>query len=161
MKITNQKLGELFQGIKSVSELKGVKFAYGMAKNRRLIEEESKILQEALKPSDKFQEYDKKRIEMCEKYADKDDKGKAKLEKNAYIFSVENKKKFDKDIEGLRKEYKKEVDDRETQAAEFQKLMEKESDYKPFIIAYEDVPEDITSDQMNGIIDLIGSPKEK
>lgn len=159
MKITNQKLWALLQGIKNLSGLKGVKFAYGMAKNKRLIEQEIEILQEAIKPSDKFQEYDKKRIDFCVKYADKDDKGKAKLEGNEYVFSGKNKEKFDKEIETLKKEYGQEQKEREEQIDEFHKLMTKESDFKPFMIAYEEIPEDITSDQMSGIIDLINSPK--
>lgn len=152
----NRQLQVLLQGINAVNSLQGVKFAYGINKNRKAIERELETLQEAIKASDKYTEYDKKRIELCEKHAVKDDNGKAKMENNEYV--ITDKDAFDKEIDTLRAKYKDAIDEREAQLKEFSELLKKESDFVPFKIAFEDVPEDITSDAMSKIIDLIDEP---
>ena len=119
MKILNEKLQSVYQGIEAVSGLKGVRFAYAMARNKSALKKELETLQEAVKASDKFAEYDKKRIELCEQYADKDEKDKPKLENNEYVFSKANKVKFDKELDAFRKGYKQTLDDRKAQLKEF------------------------------------------
>jgi len=101
--MTNQDLQRLLSGINSCGNLKGVKFSYALSKNRKMIMAELETLQEAIKPSEAFAEYDKKRIELCEKFADQEN-GKAKLVNNNYVFSDENKAKFEKAMEEIKDE---------------------------------------------------------
>jgi len=154
--MTNQDLQRLLSGINSCGNLKGVKFSYALSKNRKMIMAELETLQEAIKPSEAFAEYDKKRIELCEKFADQEN-GKAKLVNNNYVFSDENKAKFEKAMEEIKDE--EIIKEREAQFKEFNELLKKESDFKPFMIAYEDVPSEITASAMDAIIDLISEPK--
>lgn len=156
----NEKLQALYQGVESVSGLKGVRFAYAMARNKLALKRELETLQEAIKASDKFIEYDKKRVDLCEQYADKDDKDEPKLENNEYVFSKANKVKFDKELDKVREEYKTVIDERTAQLKEFGELLKKESEFKPYMIAYESVPEEITTDAMSRIIELIEDPKK-
>ena len=167
----NKELQFLLQGIESCSELKGIKFAYSLAKNKKAIEKEMDALQEAIAPSKEFAEYDKKRIELCNQHAEKDETGKAKMEvvgysivggqkkeESEFVFTEENRKIFRKELEVLRKEYKEVMAARDKQIEEFNKFLEKENDFKPYVIAYKDIPEDITSGMMNSIIELVGEP---
>ncbi len=153
----NEKLYDVAKGIELVSSLKGVKFAYAIAKNRNAIKAEIAVLQETIKFSEKFTEYDKKRIELCENYADKNDKGKAVMTNNEYV--ITDKIKFNKEIKTLQKEYSQPIKEREAQVKEFSALLQKESVFKPYMIAYEDVPADITAEAMNKIIELVEAPK--
>ena len=82
----NKELQPLLQSIDAVGNLSGVKFVYAIVKNKKLITAELETLQEAIKSSEKFLEYDKERIVICEKHADKEN-GKPK--KNWDIWVVE------------------------------------------------------------------------
>ena len=160
----NKDLQLLLQGIGSCSNLKGIKFVYSLAKNKKAIEKEVDVLQAAIVPSKEFVEYEKKRIKLCNKYAEKDESGKSKMEvigkrgESEFVFVEENRKIFSKELEVLRKEYKEVMEARDRQIKEFNKFLEKENDFEPYVIAYEDIPEDITSIMMSSIIELIADP---
>jgi len=153
----NKQLQPLLQGIDAVGNLSGVRFSYCMSKNRKLITAELETLQEAIKPKEKFLEYDKERIALCQKYADKEN-GKPKMENNNFV--ITDRKEFEKEIEKLGKKFNAVLDEREKQGKEFQELLEKESSFVPFKLDYEEIPKDITAKQMDGIIELIKDPDQ-
>src|SRR4051812_4483300 len=70
-----QRLG---QQLPSLEKLKGPKFHYALLKNIDILEKELKILQNASKPTEKFMEYEKQRIALCEQFAGKDENGQVK-----------------------------------------------------------------------------------
>ncbi len=150
----NGQLEGLMRGIDACGDLKGVKFAFGLAKNKKMLVKEFEIFQEAIKPSKEFIEYDQKRVDLCKELADKDEKGNPKMESNNYIV-IKNKEDFEIRSKALTEQNQSAVDDRSKQIKEFNELMNKESDFKPFLIARNDIPDDITSKQLSGIIDLI------
>lgn len=152
-----KQLQVLSQGIEACGELKGVKFAYALAKNKALLKTELETLQTAITPSEKYMSYEKARVALCEVHAEKDEKDKPKMEGNEYV--ITDRKKFDKELEKLQEEHKEVITEREGQVKEFNELLEKESDYKPFMIEYSDVPEDISSKQMSGIVSIVKEPK--
>ena len=164
----NEQLNGLMMGIEAVSGLKGVRFAYAMARNKSALKRELETLQEAIKASDKFTEYDKKRIELCEQYADKDEKDKPKMinvgtpqaPREEFVFSKANKTKFDKEVDKLQKDNKVVLEERTAQLKEFSELLKKESEFVPYMIAYESIPEDITTEALSKIIELIEEPKK-
>ena len=149
----NKELGPLLQRINACGNLSGVKFAYALSKNKKLIMREIEMLNEVIKQSEEYAKFEKKRVELCEKYAKKDEKGKPKIEKNEYL--IANRKKFEKELEKLRADNKEPLDKREIQVKEFNELLENESSYVPFKIKLEDVPKEITASQLDGIKDLI------
>lgn len=153
----NKQLQPLLQAINACGNLSGVKIAYALIKNKKLITAEIETLQEAIKPNEKFLEYEKLRIELCEKHAEKDDKGKSKIEKNNYI--MVDKEKFDKELEKLNKDNKAILDEREKQGKEFNELLGKESTFTPYLIDYKELPESISVSQLSGIDILINDNK--
>lgn len=153
----NKQLQTIAKGLNAVGNLKGVKFAYAVAKNKVLVDRELEILQTAINPNEKFKKYEEERIKLCEVFAEKDEKDKPKMENNEYI--ITDRVKFDKELDKLQKELSAVVAERDAQVKEFNELLNKESDFKPFMIEYEDVPTDITSDSMSLIVDLINPPK--
>ena len=147
-------LFDVLQGLKSVKNLKGVKFAYAVAKNKKKVESEIEDLKEAVKPSDKYLEYDKKRMETCEKYCSKDDKGKAVIKGNVYDGLAGNRK-FEKEMERLRKDYKKELESRKKQIEEYNKMLTEEIEMDFHKLTLKEVPEDISSEQLEKILPII------
>lgn len=164
-KLTNQDVLNLNQALNTVGNLSGVKFAYAVNKNKTLIEVEVEALKEAQKQSDKFQEFTKKRLELCNRLGDKDEKGNPKMKptmidgiiiKGSQDFVIEaNKVEFDKELEALRVEYKESIDEREAQIKKFNEMLTEESTFTPHKIKLSDVPANITVDQMKSLINLI------
>lgn len=151
--MTNQDLINLYEGLDKVKDLKGFKFAYAVVRNSNKIKTEITNLEETLKTTEKFNEFETKRIELNKKYAKKDEKGEPIIEKDAYI--LENKEEFEKEYELLKEEYKEEITKREEQNKELVKFLKEETTFELFKVKKEDVPQDITPAQMGGIISII------
>lgn len=139
--------------LKSVSELKGVKFAYAVAKNTKVIKNEVEAILDAQKSSKEFQEYDNERIELCKLMAVKDESGKPKVTQNN--FDIEDKEAFDKEFNKLKKKYKEAIEDRDKQLEEFNKLLEEEVKIKLHKVKVEELPSDITPKQLNSIFEMV------
>jgi hypothetical protein len=152
--ITFNELDQLHNGLKLVENLRGMKFAYCVAKNKRLIEQELKILEDILKSTNAFREYETKRIQVCEKNCVKDPSGKPILDKNGN-FDILNKASFDSEMNPLMEQYKDTIDHRKKQVDEFQEMMGKQVEVEVHQIKLEDIPQDITPKQMDIIMPLV------
>ena len=126
----NSSLGTLFG-------LKGVKFAYAIAKNTIVIQAEVKLLEDA--KNEKYKEYDKKRLELAKKHARKDAQGNPLVINNSYI--LESQEMFDAELGILRKEYEMEI-------KEYEDLLNTENELKLFKVKLSEIPVDITIGQM-------------
>lgn len=153
-KITFRELDVLYNGLRSVESLRGVKFAYAVAKNKRLIEQELKILENILKPKEGFNLYEKDRIAICEKYCVRDPNGKPIFDKDGN-YEILNKADADKEFDILKEKHDFDIQDRQNQIDEFQKMMEVASDISLHTIPLSDVPQDISTKQMEGIMVMI------
>lgn len=148
----------LYNGLNSVGNLTGVIFSYGVNKNMSILKLEIEVLQKAITPSKEFNEYDEKRVEIVKEYAKKDEKGEFVL------VEVNGRKSYDVDgreeeveneIKPLKEEYKEAIEAQEKQIADYNALLETESDVKLHKVKLEDVPKDITAAQMNAIFAII------
>jgi len=146
-------LFKLNEGLGILKNLSGVKFAYAVAKNKVLISKEIEALQESRKPNEKFKEYDKKRVELCISFADKDEKNKPIIVNNQY--QITKKEAFNIKINELQEENKKIIEEVEKKQEEYLKMLEEETDLKFFMIKQDDLPKEITVSQMDIVIDLI------
>lgn len=54
-------------------KLGNARFSYAVTKNMKMISEELEIIQKSIEQSEEYKVYDKLRIELCEKYAEKDE----------------------------------------------------------------------------------------
>jgi Mg-chelatase subunit ChlI len=127
-------LATLLTGLMEVENLKGVKFALKVSKNIRLIRSELTQLEEAAKPTPAFLEI------AAEVQAIEADQSKS-----------DEVKKLD--IERLEKEEGNEehINFRKEQIAEFQKMMEEETEISLFKLSENHLPADITAKQLNSI----------
>ena len=116
--------------IKSL-DLDDVKFNFVMSKNFKLFTNECIEMDEQIKPSEKYIEYDKKRIGLLkDKYGEKDDKGQLVIygdpTRPQIKINQSLAKEFTKEIEKLREEYKEEIDKRDKIVADFNKMLMEE-----------------------------------
>ncbi len=151
--ITKQDVLALFNGLNTLKGLPGVKFGYAVAKNINLLKPEVEAIDESVKPTEEFVQYDKERAELAQKHAKKDEKGEAITVNNSY--EVEDKAAFTKELEKIQETYKEALAAREKQVKEHLELLKTESDVVLHKIALEDIPEQITTDQMYNIFHII------
>lgn len=146
---------KLYNALNSINGLKGVKFNYAVAKNKRILENERGAMEKALEQSDEFKKYESERVELCIKYAEKDKKGNPVMVNNNYKIEEKKEKTFEKEFEKLQKEHKSSIKEREKQFEEYNKLLEEKVEIKLHKIKEEDIPEDITTNQLDSIFDIL------
>lgn len=135
--------------LSNVTELKGVKFAYTLIKNKKKIEEEIKILEEVVKASEDFSIYESERIRLCEFHCEKDDNGKPIISENKYkIIDIQN---FDNELNILKEKHMSSILERERQINEYNSMLEEDIEINLSKIDYIDIPTDITTAQLESI----------
>lgn len=154
-----RELYDLLAGLESVKGLKGVKFAYARAKNKKLVLDEIQLFEESIKPSDKFLEYNKKRIELCEKYCQKDKENNPIIKNNKYC-GLERNNEFEKEIELLNEESKEVINEKKGLEEEYNKMLMEEIELNFHKILLDDVPIDITGQQLELIMPIIKGDKK-
>lgn len=140
-------------GLNSVSNLKGVKFAYAVAKNLSKVKPEIEAIKKSSEPYENLNEYEKLRLELCEKHAKRDDKGVIITESQQYV--MEDIKVFNKAFDKLRKESKEALNQRDDQIKKLEEFLKEESTLELHKIKIEDLPEEITAIQITGIEEMI------
>lgn len=139
--------------LNEVSELKGVKFAFAVLKNRKKIEvqieEDKLIFEQILKPSEGYTEFETKRIDLCIKHSEKDEDGNAITENEQY--KILDMDKFHEDLNILSEEYKDDVKIRYEQIEEYNSLMEEDLTFDFKKVPFEDLPTDISEKQLRNL----------
>ncbi len=127
MSMTKGEARELLRGIPLLKELKGFDFAVTMAENKELLLSEQKPIDEGVKMTDKYAEYEEKRLEICKKYAKKDEKGKPVIDDNG-IYDIEDHGPFNMAVADLQEGYIEEIRYREDQLKDFEAMLKMPSD---------------------------------
>ena len=147
----------LYRALNNLGRLSGVKFAYAVNRNIKQLQTEIDAVQKAIEPTSEFSAFEKERVKVAEEYAEKDGKGKPKVENGQYVFGDkldEYQKRYDKLIE----EHKPAVDAREKQIEDVNKLLDEEVEVNLYKIPLASVPEGITTAEMNKIMPIIDEP---
>ena len=148
-----KEFGVAMNALDGVSEIKGVKFAFGVLKNRKKLEgqleEDKPIFEEILKPSDGFQEYEQRRISLCETHSEKDEEGNAITEEEKY--KILDLKIFNEELTALSVEYTESIDDRKNQIEEYNSLMEEDIAIEFQKLVFGDLPEELTESQLQSL----------
>lgn len=136
-----------------VSELKGVKFAFSVLKNRKIfekqIEEDKEIFEKILAPTEDFKEFETKRIELCVIHSEKDEVGNPIVENDQY--KISDYDSFNIELEKLYEKHKETVESRKKQIDDYNSLMEEELELEFKKVSFEDIPEDISEKQLRNL----------
>jgi hypothetical protein len=154
-----QEAVNLYSNLNKLGKLTGVKFAYAVSKNLNILKSEIESLEKASKPSEKYIEFDKERVELAKKYAKKDEKGKPLSENNAFV--MEDQEAFEKEFNELKEKNKDLVEEREKQMNEYVELLKTEANITLHKIALVDVPQNITVEQMYAIGEIVDDSEKK
>jgi hypothetical protein len=138
-----------FHALEVVKDLKGVKFAYALLKNKKKIEEEIKIFEEIIKPNAKFEEYEIERIRLCEFHSEKNEDGTPVIISNRYKLVDDNI--FNKELELLKLDYNEFIDERMMQLNEYNKMLEEDINIEIIKIKFDDIPSNISAKELEDI----------
>lgn len=156
----NREIFALAQGITRVGHLKGIKFAYGIVKNKKIIDAEIENLRELVKTNPTFDEFTKVRMELIKELAEKDEKGEIKAVTNdkgqtEAVIPDDKKEEFEIRLQALREQHKEAIEEQEKKEADFEAFQKEESKVEFYKIKLKDVPEDISAEEMQSIQELI------
>jgi len=156
IKITNQEVVDLNNGLHAVGHLSGVKFAYAVSRNISKLKSEVTALQKGFSLKPDFEAYENERQPLAEKYAVKvDGKPQQKVEGGVSKFVIKDQRAFDSKFKTLKKKHKKAIDNREKQLKEFQLLLEEKVEIELYQVMLKDVPEGISAKQMSSILPIV------
>ena len=128
--VTNQELVDLANGLHTVKDLKGVKFALVVAKNMDNLQKELKHIEDASKPDAAF-------LEVAQKVQELNQTGK------------------EEEAKELEKKHKDLEDTRKNQMVEGQELLKEEAPVQIYTIYSNQLPNDISAEQIMKINKII------
>lgn len=141
--------------VNQLKVLKGAKFGYSILKNIDLISKEAKTIQEVQKIEDGFKLFEEKRIELCEKFANKDEEGKSKkIYKTKTNFEYDLDKtdvKFIDAFSKLQEEYKESIMLQNGNFKEFESFLKEDNTIELIKFNFDIVPEDISLELLSAI----------
>jgi hypothetical protein len=143
----------LYKTLQSLKELSSnVKFAYGVAKNLKIIDVEiSPLIEIEQKSMEIIREFETKRIELAKKYGKPIDEKQYKIDVNDH----ENYESFMLDLEDLKIEYKSQLEEYENFQDEFKELLNEDVDIQLYKIDEKNLPDSgISADQICVLMDV-------
>ena len=147
-KFTFNEIKAIINQLPSLDSIKSTKFQYQLFKIKSAIQKSTEEFNEFLKTTDCFKkvsEYDEKRIELCKKYAEKDEDGNPKSNGNNFVIDEKNGE-FKVEIFKLYKEYENDLKALE----EIKEENKIEVTFTP--IDLNNTPDDLDGSQMNLIM---------
>lgn len=159
IKMTKQEAVDLNNGLHVVGGLSGVKFAYAVARNIEALKPEMKAFRKASEWSEAVVAYDEEREELAKKHADKDQRNKPMTYRNPGEnrdrFVIKDVDVFEKELEKLKKKHAPALEEKEKQDEAVRELLKEDVEINVYEIFEEDLPENITGQQLSGILPVV------
>lgn len=145
MQVTRGRVALIFTAMQNMGTLRVKKrFAYGLVKNKTIIEEEIKAIREAEKD---LIPYENERIELCKKHSALVNGGEPKISDGVYQGLTKNQN-FLNDLRQLDIKYEKEL-------KESQEFLSEKTNIDFIPISIEDFPDEISSMDMEILLPLV------
>lgn len=155
IKVKRSDLFLMQNAVNALAHVKGsCKFAYALAKNKKFLDDEVNLMREGVNPKQDFIAYEKARIALCEKFAEKDENDKPKIAGGQYQ-GLENNKKFQAEMGKLVEEYKEKIEERKAQLESFNEMIKEEVELEMWAIKLGEIPNEISADQIGVLTSLI------
>jgi hypothetical protein len=130
---------------------------YSISFNKKAIESEALSLIDSMSPSDSYQEYERKRVVIIDKYADRDSEGNYIVSSDGKGFRIK-KESIDEcraEIQCLEHENADMFKQREADVANFDKILRETVCVEMEIIDWENIPDDIDQSLMDALLPII------
>lgn len=148
---------KISENYENLNLLHGPKFLYAITENVKLLNDEIIKLNKLIKGSDRYNEYQDKRISTCVKYSRKNEDGSPKMVINNDIeeFDIDQTEEFTKEIKELQAEYKDEIDKFMEQVRTYNNKLDEELDIDFKTISFDDIPNNINFELMSVVMPFI------
>lgn len=147
--MNNKDLQEIYVNISEL-DIWNSKFKYFIWKNKKIILDELEIIEKTLVVSEKYKEYDLKRVEICKTYSNKDEKWEAIMINK--LFDINDFEWLEKDLLGLQEEYKTDLEEYKVKLEDYEKLLNEETKVELVKIDFENIPDDINQSTLDVFI---------
>lgn len=148
MKITHANVLNVYQLFNRFSKIEttNFKFKYFVMRNLQKLKTEYETIISVLNtPCPEYDVVDKKRMNLIEKYAEKNENGSIKTnDKREAIFTEDNKKKWDEEMKTIQEEWDKVKDIYNAHIKKIEEFTKEEIDFDPYTLRM-DVMEGIPS----------------
>ncbi len=151
-------LYRLKQGLESVGDLAGIKFAYAVAKNLRKVAAEVSILDDLFAPSAAFARYEECRLALCEQHSEKDEDGKPRVvngSNGTFTYAIADRAAFEAELQKIRVVHEKAIKDRDDQVRRHEEFLKEPAELDLHLIDLDLVPEQISAGQMAAILEIV------
>jgi hypothetical protein len=143
MIVKRKDLVRLWQLIEHHRQIKhNVKVSYFLAKNHKRLQPEIEALEEAIKTSKNYRQYDIERARIAKFYADKNENGEPIIQNSSYVIT-QKLDDFNSKLNLLKQRYKEEIEKREKQLQEYSNLLQEEIEFDGHKIKLEELPNEI------------------
>jgi hypothetical protein len=124
IQVTGYELLELWNNINdpALGPIEDAKVAYALLRTSDKLKSEVKVFEEIIKPKKEFEEYNRKRQDLCTKYARKDENNQPVIINNQFVF--DNREAFDSEFDPLKAENEEAIEYRKKQEENYSKLLE-------------------------------------
>lgn len=139
------------QGLRYHSDNKN--FSYALIKNIKAIEQDINKLNEVIKPTEEFLQFEQERLAICQSHSIKDDNGDPLL--NGDEFQIENIEKFNEDLIPLKTKYQDMLNYRQEQIEKYNSLLDQEIEMELVKIGPDDLPDTITPNEIEDIYPIL------
>lgn len=153
-------LKTVFNEISSTPDYKGIEFAYFIIKNKKIVEQQTTLLEELLKDA-KIQKFEEERIDLLTNFS-KDESGNSVTRPAAnnrieYIIPEEKKSEFEKAIDELKTRYATEIEEYSKKVNEYNVLLDQEfvPDVQFARITKDKLPPNLSIKHLEALFDLI------
>jgi len=137
-------------------DLKGVRFNYALKRNKEILKKELSIIESSFVPSPDYEKLEEERVNILAKYVERDEKGNPVVENGDFKVSDENKELFNKDFAPIKEKYMEATKDQQKRVQEFTSMVEENDiSFELHSFKLNDLPEDITQEQMEFIYPLV------
>lgn len=145
----------LWNSIFESNDKKGTKFAYAIIKTKQNITPIVDSLMKLQMPPKEYVAYDRKRVEMCIEYAEKDENNKPKTSGNNYIIAEDRKAEFDEKMTAhnvenaeVQKAFLKQIGD-------YNEKLNEDVEVNIHKIPLSQFPPDMTSEELERFLPLV------
>ena len=152
----NSQLFSLFDALQKVAKIDGARFAYWVSKNIKIVLDELKVIEEQKEQTEKYKEFEKLRIALCEKHSKKDSEGNAiiiKIDESKSEYDIKDQKKFIAELDKLKEEHTEAIAEYQKKLDDYQKLLKDEITIEFFSIKVETIPEGISANLIFPLMD--------
>lgn len=160
MQIKRSELFRVKELLESMPKAEKFKFNYAAAKNLRMVKSEIEDMQKTIEADGKMIEYEKARVELCQKYAKKEN-GNPVIIRGAFQIEEDKMDEFNVEIEELKKAYSSTLELHRKRVDGYNVAMTEMVDINFHKVRLEDMPADLKPGDLEMILDWIIEEESK